>query len=539
MGEVPNALKFLLALSALCGLCHADSSDDALRRAEPLISRENFPEAEQILKSAAQNDPANVELLYRLGYVRYRQRKLPAARAAFTAAVKASPSAWYSMYFLGQISLLENKAAEAVRWLQPVVEQSEPVFDSASRLAAAYAQTGEIAKAEVALRSAIGQTPWDGSLYFRLGQMQRKRGLTALAQESFSRSSRLRQASREDVEVLMAVAQKLRDGQYALAFEAGHAILRRPDADPGTLVALGGLFGSSSQHREALESFEVAAGRDPRFFAAQLNRGLALLRTSRPAEAAVALDVARSLLPQSAEACLGLGLSYVMQGRHADAVEPLEQAWRLDPGVEKAGALLATVYLRTNSASKAVALLQAESMRKSADAAPSLLLVDALTAAQDLKGALQAARAARTRFPNVPQIQLAEAQVLVRLGQYGEAQHLFRQAVALKPDWPEAHVGLGDCLQKGGEHDRAITEYRTAVSAPATSLAARLGLARSLMALRQFEEAQSTLEATLRDHPSEVAVRVELSRVYARLGRADLAAAQARAADELRTRQTQ
>lgn len=520
----------------LSSLCFALSAQSVLDRAESLIAKDLLVEAEKILASASTAHPENIEILYRLGYVRYRQRKLAPARVSFAKAVRLAPPAFYSRYFLGQISLMENKPAEAISWLEPVVDSKQPVFDAASRLAAAYAQTGNTAKAELTLKVAIAQEPWDGSLYFRLGQLQKKRGQPELAQESFAQSSRLKQANRVDVETLMKVSQHLRDKQYEAAAQAGQPILQRVPADPGALLALGVLYGGADQHQRALETFELAANRDPRFFAAHLNRGLAYLRLGRAAEASTALEVASSLLPQSPEASLASGLAWLMQRRYADAVGPLEHAWRADPANARTGALLATAYLQTKAPAKAVAVLQIPSIRASNDPSFTLLLTDAQTASEDLKGALETARAGRKQFPGVPEVQVSEAQVLVRLGQYTEAQAAFKQALALRPDWAEAHVGLADCLQKGGDHETAIKHYEAAKAAPTTALASRLGLGRSLLAMRRLDQAQAVLEEAVTAHPSEMAVRVELARVYARLGRNDLAADQTRAADELRTR---
>ncbi len=530
-------MKLIALVFGVCMLCLADSAQESLNRVEALIDRERFAEAEQILAASLQANQDNVEILYRLGYVRYRQRKLVPARTCFAKAVKLSPSAFYSMYFLGQISLMENHPSEAISWFRPIVERGEAVFDAASRLAAAYAQTGETEKAEQTLRVAIAQSPWDGALYFRLGQLQKKRGQPKLAEESFANSNRLQQASRLDVETLMQVAKNLREGRPAEGFRAGEAILQRTDVDPGTIVALGVLYGGAGQHERALEAFELAAQRDPRFFAAQLNTGLARLQTNRVQEASAALRAATELLPQSLEANLALGLSYILQQRHADAVNPLEQAWRLDNKNTRAGALLATAYLRTSAPAKAVAVLASPVFRTSTDPAFTLLLVDAQTAAQDLQGALETARAGRRRFPNLPDAQLAEAQVLIRLGQYQQAQAAFRQALTLKPNWAEAHVGLADCLQKAGEHASAIEHYEAAKGFQATALAAHLGLGRSLLALRQLDQAQAVLEEAVSAYPTDVAVHVELSRVYARLGRNDLAADQTRAAETLRSGQ--
>ena len=50
-----------------------------------------------------------------------------------------------------------------------------------------------------------------------------------------------------------------------------------------------------------------------------------------------------------------------------------------------------------------------------------------------------------------------------------------------------------------------------------TILPARLGEARCLIALKQLEEARKVLEGVLPDHPADLTVRLELSRVYARM----------------------
>ena len=63
---------------------------------------------------------------------------------------------------------------------------------------------------------------------------------------------------------------------------------------------------------------------------------------------------------------------------------------------------------------------------------------------------------------------------------------------------------------------------------------ARLGQARSLVALKQLEEARRVLESALPEDPANLTLRLELSRVYARLGQAGLAAEQAKIIEELR-----
>ena len=132
---------------------------------------------------------------------------------------------------------------------------------------------------------------------------------------------------------------------------------------------------------------------------------------------------------------------------------------------------------------------------------------------------------------------MAVAQQLARLGRYREARPAFEETLKLAPGQPEAELGVADTLQKEGEHAQAAGHYRAAINNPGTMLAARVGLARSLVALRELEEARQILEDGLPLHPSEANLHLELSRVYARLGKSDLAAEQAQIVEQLRTAQ--
>ena len=69
-------------------------------------------------------------------------------------------------------------------------------------------------------------------------------------------------------------------------------------------------------------------------------------------------------------------------------------------------------------------------------------------------------------------------------------------------------------------------------------MAAKVGMARSLVALKAFEEARVVLEEALSGNSKSIPLRQELSRVYARLGKSELATEQARLVDQLRTANT-
>ena len=78
------SIRFAQAL-LLPLLLSAGTTSDLLRHAEEQIQKEQFSSAEALLGQTLRQEPGNVQALYRLGYVQYRQRKLSQARHSFAA----------------------------------------------------------------------------------------------------------------------------------------------------------------------------------------------------------------------------------------------------------------------------------------------------------------------------------------------------------------------------------------------------------------------------------------------------------------------
>jgi tetratricopeptide (TPR) repeat protein len=502
-----------------------------LHEAEEKIQAERFDVAEGLLQEAVRQAPANIDALYRLAYVQYRRRKLAPARSTFMAVVKRAPPAHNSRYFLGRIALLQNNPKEAIEWLEPVVASGSN-FDAASQLAKAYTLAGEHRKAIKALHSATNQTPWDGSLYYRIGQLYQKTGEQELARDAFETSTRLKSATTEDVEIMLRSSQLLASGKPLEAAELSAQILKRSVVEPGSLVALGVIFGNANLPSEALKAFERAAMLDGSLFQAQFNYGLVLLKLNRTADALAPLRRAFELLPQSQEAAMALGLAATMNQRYTEAVPPLEAAWKRDSANTRLGGLVATAYLRTGAAARAIPILQGLTRRRTDDPAIRLLLVEAFDTLGDREKASEEALQLQKDFPGSPQAQMAAAQQLVHAGKYEQAGAAFEAVLKLSPGQREAELGLADSLQKSGSYQASLEHY----DAAGPSLPARLGQARSLVALKQFEKAREVLESALPEFPADVTLRLELSRVYARLGQAGLAAEQAKMIEQLRAK---
>jgi tetratricopeptide (TPR) repeat protein len=335
----------------------------------------------------------------------------------------------------------------------------------------------------------------------------------------------------------MEAARHAGEGRTVEATQLGRGMVERANTDPATLVALGLLWVKSELPAEALFVFEQAARRDEKNFAAQYNFGLALLRAGRTADAIEPLRRAATLLPQSLDGNLTLGLAEIMLQRYLEARPWLEAARRLDPANQRVATLLATSCLRTGAAAEAVSILRSSGAGSAANAPdPSgpLMMVEALNATRQTEAALEAAQVTAKRFPEAVTAQMALAQQLARVGRYQEAKPVFERVLQLEAGQPEASLGLGDALQRSGEHEAAIAAYRVALDYRTTTLAARLGSARSLVAVKRLADARGMLEDGLASFAAEAALYQELSRVYARLGLDELAARAAESVKRLR-----
>lgn len=478
--------------------------------------------------------PQTPEGAYERAYGEYVKHDLPSAQRDFLSIVAAAPPALHSRYFLGRIALAQGNATEAVRWLEPAAAAEPPILDARAQLSKAYVGTGQFEKAREMTLRAIRDSPWDGSLHYRLGRIYQHLGQTKLMQQEFATSARLKSADQQAVIQLSECTQDLASGRTAEALEIRHGFLANAQTDPDALVALGKMFADAGLPKEALEPFQTAALRDSASFEAHYNLGLARLNLGQIQEAQAPLQEAARLLPQSREAGAALALAYVMAGRYAEAVPVLERT----PATPRSESLLGLAYLRSGAASKAVPVLR-RTLAASRDPKNAFLLMEALNATEDQAGALAVAETTAKRFPDVAQAHLAYAQQLARMGQYAAAGPVFEKALQLAPAQVDAGLGWAEALQKSGDYARSLSVFERVMALDSTNITAQLGAARNLIALRRFADARERLESAVAAHPENTQLRFELARVYAHLGDRERAAQQTRALEDLRQGQVQ
>ena len=99
--------------------------------------------------------------------------------------------------------------------------------------------------------------------------------------------------------------------------------------------------------------------------------------------------------------------------------------------------------------------------------------------------------------------------LLGALPRSAEAEAAYRQAVALQPDFPHARLNLGHLLERSGQREAALAEWRAVIAAGAAAelqVHAWNNTGRLLEQLRRYPEAEAALRQSLLLDPAQSSV---------------------------------
>jgi len=228
-------------------------------------------------------------------------------------------------------------------------------------------------------------------------------------------------APQSDEPALMSqrAKQAMAAGRYEEAAKLYQELVRALPDDAGMIFNLGLARYSAGRHREAAADFAAAVKLDPKLARAWLLLGMSRSKLQNPAGAVGPLERAVALEPANPIARLELGDALLKLGRYVEAARHLERLTELTPADPRAWYGLGSAYL---------ALAQ-EAFERLEATAPNSAYWYALMA--------------RSR---------AEQQ------QYRSAFYLYRQALALRPDFRGLHAALAEIYRKTGREDWAAVE---------------------------------------------------------------------------------
>ncbi len=274
---------------------------------------------------------------------------------------------------------------------------------------------------------------------------------------------------------------------------------------------------------EAIEHYRRALAIQPRYLDAYNNLGTALKARGRLDEAAEAYAAALQIAPAAARAHLNLGTVRQEQGRFEEAIARYREALRLEPDSVLALNNLGAALQEQGELDEARAMLDRAIRLAPALADAHFNLGSVLEAEGDLEGAAAAydrAVACDARFvkpltrrarmeqragrlneavgwaeravaadPRDATAPFVWADICDALGRHADATQGYRQAIRLKPDFPEAYNNLAMSYADRGQPDEAERLCRQGLEHQPTSSALLANLATALTHQGRQDEA--------------------------------------------------
>jgi tetratricopeptide (TPR) repeat protein len=309
----------------------------------------------------------------------------------------------------------------------------------------------DFARAEQALRQALGADPNNPDAACRLALLYHDHGRPADAVPHYQTALRIRPHDADALYHLgVALAELGRPDdaldcyQRAVAARPNHA---RAQCNLGVALAQRGRLAEAESHlRQAVEA-------DPGFAPAHHNLGVALAQQGFTDAAVAALRRALDLHPAYAEAHFNLANTLSGMGRPAEAVESYREALRHRPDYPEVLCNLGLALAESGKAGEAVILL----------------------------------RQATRRRPDYVEAHNNLGLALGELGRFEESLACFERALAINPRYAAAHGNLGSAYKGLGRPEEAAACCETALRYEPDSASHHWNLSLALLQAGDFE----------------------------------------------------
>jgi tetratricopeptide (TPR) repeat protein len=230
---------------------------------------------------------------------------------------------------------------------------------------------------------------------------------------------------------------------------------------------------------------------------ADLQWATAAINHGRPEEAERFARNVLAGIPQHPKALYLLGCALLRQNHAAQAVAPLERAARAlqDPAVETE---LGMALREIGRIDDALARLRRATKRRPVHAEAFHELGFLLLSLDRSEEAVTVVEHGLELAPTAVELPILLGVIHHGRRDYAKAKAAFSQALALAPDHPGAHYGMGSVMTDGAEYAQAAGHLQRSLAANAADAHARLKLAVCLLELGRTDDALDNLRAAVR-----------------------------------------
>jgi len=298
-------------------------------------------------------------------------------------------------------------------------------------------------------------------------------------------------------------------------------------------ISLADAYTRNQQYQDAFTAYKKALQLAPNNAKAQLSLGQFYLLGKDYALATASAQAVLKNDPENAEATILLSNIDTAQQKFGPATQRLEAFVQAHDGSVPAHLSLGILYAAARRTDQAREQFQRAITLDPKSAAARSDLANLYATQGDWKGSEQVFRDDVAQNPDSVQAAQALAGFLAGRRRYSEAEPLFQKLVTMQHNSPQARFALASFYLASGQPKKAVAlDQQLAQQAP-TLTAARVQWAEIAAGNKDFPQAESVINALLKDQPNDVPALLLKARVQLSEGQPDNALTTLTAAQRL------
>jgi len=310
-----------------------ESSSPDLTKAEDLLQKQNFTEAEPLLQRVVQRDPTNYVAWFDLGFAENGLGKMDESIAAYRKSVDAKPDVFESNLNLGlQLAKANHPDAEKFLRAATQLKPTSHVDEGRARAYLSLAHVIEATRPDAALaayRQAAVLQPKDPETHLAAGLLLERQNRFSDAEQEYKQAQSLDPSSVDAATGLANIYMRGRRFPDA-AVELRKIVAAHPD-QAALHVQLGRVLAAEEKNDEAIAELETAAKFAPSDLSVQRDLADLYANVGKNSESEKMYRLLISAYPDDAESHRGLGQSLLRQKKFADAQEEFLTTVKLKP----------------------------------------------------------------------------------------------------------------------------------------------------------------------------------------------------------------